>query len=644
MPTPLRPADEAITEDDEFIATALREASVPALIMSIVHLTGDTQLLRGPMRPKTPVVGETQGGLSELDQAAVRAIALEAIKRYRDGGCRLPTPPSAETIREMMNFLVGTQVPEDYLPMILEELALNARDHRAMDLEHPLSEAERKSYRVVIVGAGLSGLVAALRLKEMGVPFTVLEKNDGVGGTWYENRYPGCRVDLPSHFYCYSFEPSHEWSQFFSQRDELNRYFNNFADKHALREHIRFNTELTSALWDEALKSWRLTLRSSDGTTTNMTTRALISAVGQLNRPMIPDIKGRTLFTGLQVHSAQWQPQTNLQGLRVAVIGTGATAVQLVPEVAKAASRLFVFQRSPIWLLPNPKYHWSVGEGKKWLLKHLPFYARWYRLLLFWPGTDGILPHLKIDPTWPHADRSINAHNEGWRKQLVAYIESQVGDDPELLKKVVPPYPVMVKRMNQDNGSWFQTLKQPHVTLVSGRIECIDETGLVCDDEHYDLDAIVYCTGFHANKFLWPMQITGRGGVQLGEFWGDTPRAYLGITVAGFPNLFCMYGPATNLAHAGSIIQHSEWQARYISGCIKSLIDGRKQSMEVKREVYDQFNEKLTTTLSQMVWSHSGTSTWYRNKSGQVINTSPWRLVDYREWTRAPKLDEYAID
>jgi len=640
----LRSSEQTITENDEFIAAALEEASIPALILSMIHITGDTSVLFGPIRPNTPKMGETQGGLSAPEQATIRAWALETLKRYRDGGCKLPPPPTFETIKQMMNFLIGTTVPADYLPMILDELALDESSDRTVRLERKLSNAERENYRVVIVGAGLSGLVAALRLKEMGIPFTIIEKNDGVGGTWYENRYPGCRVDLPSHFYSYSFEPSHEWTQFFAARDELNRYFNRFADKHELRDHIRFSTELTAAGWDEGSKTWRLTLRHPDGSEEIVTARALISAVGQLNRPMIPDIQGRALFQGLQVHSAQWRESTDLRGLRVAVIGTGATAVQLVPEIARDASRLFVFQRSPIWLLPNPKYHFTVGQGEKWLLQHLPLYARWYRLLLFWPGTDGVLPHLKMDPTWPHPERSINAHNEEWRKQLVAYIESQVGDDPELLKKVVPPYPVMVKRMNQDNGSWFRTLKLPHVELVNERIDRIDETGIVCGGHHYDVDAIVYCTGFQANKFLWPIKVTGRGGTRLDEFWGDAPRAYLGITVTGFPNLFCMYGPATNLAHAGSIIQHSEWQSRYIAACIKLLVDGEKHSMEIKREVYDQFNTKLRDTLSQMVWSHPGTTTWYRNKAGEVINTSPWRLVDYREWTRAPKPDEYVIN
>ncbi len=375
MTADIKAAEIAITEDDVFLAKVLEDASIPTLMMAMVHLTGDTSLLDGPIRPKPPLIGEVQGYLSEDEKAAVRGKALEVLKAYRDGGCKLPGPPSIATVQRMMSFVVGTDVPQDYVPMMLEELALDGHDQRAVKFERQLTAEESDDYHVIVIGAGLSGLAMGLRLKEMGVPFTIVEKNDELGGTWYENRYPGCRVDIPSHFYSYSFEPSHEWSQFFAKRDELNRYFNRFADKHGLRERIRFNTELTNARWDEASKNWQVTLRRSDGRTTGVTARALVSAVGQLNRPMIPKIEGQEVFKGLQVHSAQWRPDIDLQGKRVAVIGTGATAVQLVPELAKVASKLFVFQRSPIWLLPNPKYHDSVTEAKKWLLKHVPYYA-----------------------------------------------------------------------------------------------------------------------------------------------------------------------------------------------------------------------------------------------------------------------------
>jgi len=643
MHSEIKSAEAPIVEDDGFLEHVLEDASIPALMMAMVHMSADSALLDGRIRPQTPLIGEVQGSLAEAEKAMVRRQALGVLKAYRDRGCTLPPPPDAKTVKRMMDFVVGTNVPEDYVPMMLEELALDGRDQRRVQLKRALSAAERDAYRALIIGAGMSGLVMAKQLKEMGIPFTIIEKNAELGGTWYENRYPGCRVDIASHFYCFSFEPSHDWTQFFAKRDELNAYFNRFADKHGLREHIRFGAEVTGAAWDDDAKQWTVQLRRVDGSTDSAKCSALVSAVGQLNRPLIPEFEGRASFKGLQVHSAQWRDGIDLSGMKVAVIGTGATAVQLVPEVAKAAAKLTVFQRSPIWLLPNPKYHDAVSEAKRWLLKHVPFYGRWYRFILMWPGTDGILPDLEIDPSWPHPERSINAHNEAWRKALVQYIESQLADRPDLLKKVVPQYPVMVKRMNQDNGSWFHALKQRNVELITEKIERFDETGIVCDGRHHDFDIVVYCTGFKANDFLWPMKISGRGGRTLRETWGDAARAYLGMTVPDFPNLFMMYGPATNLAHAGSIILHSEFQARYIAGCIKALVEHGQRAIEVRREVFEAFDRKLEQRLARMVWSHQGTSSWYRNKAGRVVNTSPWRLVDYREWLREPVLEQFEL-
>lgn len=635
--------NEVITEDDAFIAATLQSASIPTLMMSIVHMTGDASILRGAIKPQTPLIGEIQGYLSEKDKATIRALGLDTLKKFRDGGCRLPPPPSAETIQEMMNFIVGLTVPEEYVPMMLEEMGLDGQDSRSAHLTKQIAESEREKFHVLIIGAGMSGLLAAIRLQEIGVRYTIIEKNEAVGGTWFENRYPGCRVDIASHFYSYSFESNHEWSQFYASRDELFAYFNRFADKHDIRKHIQFNSEVASATYDEADSSWQVKINRKDGSTEVLKVNALISAVGQLNRPSIPEIKGQDKFKGATVHSAQWKSQGSLKGKRIAVIGTGASAFQLVPEVGKEAEALFVFQRSPVWMLPNQNYHALVSDSKKWLLKHIPFYARWYRFLLFWPGTDGVLPFLKMDPEWPHQDRSINEHNEQWRQELVSYMKEQVGDDLDLLEKIIPKYPVMVKRMLQDNGSWLRTLKQSNVSLITDPILEIDETGIVCGDKHYDVDLIIYATGFQANKFLWPMEITGRDGIRLNEFWGDEPRAYLGITVPGFPNLFCMYGPATNLAHGGSIIFNSECQVRYAVGCVQMLLESRQKAMDCRPDVYNRFNKKLADTLEDMVWSYRGTTSWYKNKAGRVINTSPWRLVDYWNWTRKPNRSDYEI-
>jgi 4-hydroxyacetophenone monooxygenase len=411
-----------------------------------------------------------------------------------------------------------------------------------------------------------------------------------------------------------------------------------------VREKIRFETEVVAAAWVEKASHWELRLRTPGGGQETLTANAIVSAVGQLNRPRIPDLPGRERFRGAAFHSAQWDDSLDVTGKRVAVVGTGASAFQLVPEVAKRARKLTVFQRSPGWMLPNPVYHAQVSEGKKWLLRHVPAYARWYRFLLFWPGSDGLLPALVMDPEWPHPERSVNAINEETRKALTAYYEMQLEGRPDLLAKVLPTYPPFGKRILQDNGTWLTALRRENVEVVTAGIKEITEEAVVDEGgvEH-PVDVIVFATGFHANRFLWPMEIRGRDGLSLREHWGEEPRAYLGITVPHFPNLFCLYGPSTNLAHAGSIIFHSECQVRYAMGCVKALIEMGKRALECRQEVHDAFNQRLDARLAQMVWSHPGMSSWYKNSQGHVTTTSPWRLVDYWGWTREPDLVDYHL-
>jgi 4-hydroxyacetophenone monooxygenase len=644
MTVRLKPAEEKITQDDAFIAHALKSANVPTLMMSLVHITGDMSLLEGPIRPRRVVNGDYESSMTGEEKAQVRAHALEILKAYRDRGCTLPPPLSEKQIHALMSFLVGEAVPEEYVPMMVEELALDGVDHRAFRWDQPVSPENKQKFKVLIIGAGMSGLLAAIRLQEAGIPYEIVEKNQAVGGTWFENSYPGCRVDSPNHFYSFSFEPNHGWPEYFSRRDELFAYFNRCADKFGIRPHIRFSTEVVSARYCEDELLWRVTVRTPAGNQETLRANVVITAVGQLNRPRLPDIKGRDSFAGPSWHSANWQHQHDLNGKTVAVIGTGASAFQIVPEVAKAAGRLKVFQRSAPWMFPNAQYHALVSEEKKWLLRHVPYYARWYRFLLFYAGSDALLPACTVDPRWPHQQRSISKLNDRIRENLIANYRRQVGDNPELLDKVIPKYPPFVKRVLVDNGSWLAALKRPNVELITEEIREIVPDAIVDTHGHrHRVDIIVYATGFYANRFLWPMEITGKGGADLREIWGDEPHAYLGITVPQFPNLFMLYGPSTNLAHGGSIIFHSECQVRYVMGCIKALVERGAAAMECKEEPFRRYVDEYTKVCAAMVWAHPGTRNWYKNERGVVVNTSPWRLVDYWKWTRAPELSDYDL-
>ena len=636
-------AGQPFTTSDEEIAEALLDVSIPTLMLSLVHMSGDPELIRGDLKPAGLFLNEVQGYMSEEDKAAVRTIALEIIADYRDRGCPEPEPIGPELLREMMQWLVCEPVPEEYVPMVLEEMELDGNDARARPA---LPTAAREEFPVVVIGCGESGLLAGIRLTEAGIPFTIIEKNAGVGGTWWQNTYPGARVDVGNHFYCYSFEPSDEWTHFFAEQPELQAYFQRVMDKYGIGDHVRFQTEVTSAAWDDARAGWTVTARGPDGTETTVFARAVISAVGQLDRPHLPAIPGRDLFAGAAFHSSQWDHSVDLTGTRVAMIGAGASGFQIAPAIADDVERLTVFQRTAQWMFPNPNYHEPVGAGVRWALKHLPFYARWYRFLLFWPGCDKGLDAARVDPDYPDQQRAVSDINDITRIMFTQWISSQVGDDAELLAKVVPDYPATGKRTLQDNGSWLRTLMRDNVDLVRTPIARIEPDAVVTEDGvRHDADVIVYATGFEANRVLWPMAIIGRDGEPLSSRWGERPSAYLGITVPGYPNFFCMYGPGTNLASGGSLIFHSECQMRYIGQCLELLISGGHRSIEPRADKAREWHERSQAEMRTLVWSQPSIEhSFYKNAYGEVHTLSPWRLVDYWTWTRRPDPDDFVIE
>ncbi|MGZ4673952.1 MAG: flavin-containing monooxygenase, partial [Ilumatobacteraceae bacterium] len=308
-------AGQPFSTPDEQIAEALLDVSIPTLMLSLVHMSGDADLIRGDLKPAGLFLNEVQGFMSEEDKAAVRKIALEVIADYRDRGCPEPDPVSAELLHEMMQWLVCEPVPEEYVPMVLEEMELDGRDARRVP---PAGSAD--GFPVVVIGCGESGLLAGIRLKEAGIPFTMVEKNSGVGGTWYQNTYPGARVDVPNHFYCYSFEPTDQWTHFFAEQPELQAYFERVMDKHDIRRHVRWETEVTEASWDDVTATWTVRTRDRDGTTTELSARAVITAVGQLDRAHTPTIEGQQDFAGPSFHSSAWDHSVDLHGKRVAMI------------------------------------------------------------------------------------------------------------------------------------------------------------------------------------------------------------------------------------------------------------------------------------------------------------------------------------
>jgi 4-hydroxyacetophenone monooxygenase len=634
---------QPITASDDEIRAFLAEAEVPPLLPALAYVTGDLSLLRDDLRPDPTLMALPQGGLSAAQLATAREIASATLVRFRDGGCRAAPPPERADLLRIMEHVVGGSDMEEYLPLLEEELALRGDDRRAPQWRKA-DVAPDVDLRVAIIGAGMSGLLTAHRLAQAGIDFVVLEKNADVGGTWYENRYPGCRVDNPNHNYSYSFAQRHDWPLHFSTQDVLLDYFRTCAREFGLEERIRFGTEVRSATWDDAEGAWKLVVRTADGAEDTVVAHAVVSAVGQLNRPSFPDIPGRERFTGAAFHSAEWDDDVPLDGARIAVIGTGASSVQFTPEIAPRAEHLVLFQRTPPWMGPTADYHDPVSDGQKWLYAHVPTYSEWNRFWMFWRMGDGALPGVRIDPEWDTANGSVSATNDFMRTMLASYLEQQFHDRPDLLPHVVPTYPPGAKRLLRDNGVWATTLKRDNVTLVTETIREITPSGIVtADGVEHEVDVIVYGTGFQASHFLTPMRITGRGGIDLHEQWDGDARAYLGITIPGFPNFFCLYGPNTNIVINGSIIYFSECGARYILGCLELLLRGRHASLEVRKDVHDEFNERIDAENRAMAWGWSDVHSWYKNEHGRVAQNWPFTLLEYWQRTIAPDPDDYVV-
>jgi len=617
------------------LAAALEEANLAVLLSALVHRTGDVALLDrwdrdAFFRLRNPTAME------DLTAAEIRAFAAGVL----GDGAPVRTP-SVEELHRIAEFCAGEPVDPDYVPLIEAECDFAGTDPRQPAWEGPPPVDALADFHVAIVGAGLAGVAMAVRLGRLGIRYTIFDKNPAVGGTWWENDYPGLRVDVPNLFYSYSFAPNTEWSQHYSPRDEIQSYVARCADEHGVTPHVRFGHEVTSAEYDPDGARWTVRVQPGDGEAFTVTANAVVSGVGMLNRPYVPDLPGLSDFAGRSFHSSHWPDDLDVTGRRVAVVGTGASAVQVVPGIAGRVAHLDVFQRSRHWMMPNPVYLAAMTEGERWLIANVPYYAGWLRFLLFWNNSDRIYDSFRIDPDWESPEVSISAPNEKLRRLMTGYLRRALEDDEDLIDRVLPDYPPLGKRILQDGG-WFATLRRDDVDLVVDPIERITPEGVVtADGTLHPADVLVLATGFHARRFLWPIDIVGLDGCRLQAVWGDEPTAYLGITVPGFPNLFCLYGPNTNPV-VGSVIFMLECQVDYVVRCLMLLLEGHA-AMDVRRDVHDEYNARVDAEMEQMVWRHPKVHSYCNNDDGRVVTNAPWRLLDYWRMTRRPDPDDYVL-
>ncbi|MBR0795893.1 NAD(P)/FAD-dependent oxidoreductase [Bradyrhizobium jicamae] len=620
------------------LPSAIAEGDIRVLLMVLVHMTGDEKWLEPPYKPRRDVrlIPDPNAGVPQEIQDEIRTAVLNL---FANGA---PKPaisdPGDELMLRMMRATLGENVAPEYAPLMREEMSFIPRDARWR--KRPSDERLAQQH-VLIVGAGVCAIALGVALGRLGIPYTIVEKQAEIGGTWYVNRYPGCGVDTPNHSYSFSFGARNPWTRYFAQRQELLEYLLRVVHEYDIRKHVRLDTELVASRWDEAKRRWISTLRTKDGEESFEST-TLVSAIGQLNDPSPARFKRDEDFRGLRIHSARWSDDIELDGKHVAVIGTGATAMQLVPSIADRVASITVYQRTAQWARPVQGYSDPITEGAQWLLAHLPFYVQWYRFNMFWRYGDGLLPFLRKDPAWPHPERAVNKGNDRHRQELTDFILSELKDRPDLIEKCVPTYPPYGKRILLDNN-WFRTLTRPNVELVTDAIERFAPEGIVSvDGKLRRHDIVVISTGFKVSEMAARLNITGRDGKNLKQVWSkDNPTAYLGLTVPDFPNLFLMLGPNSGPAHGGSVIFQSECQSRYISACLVEMIEHDIAAIDVHPDAHDQYIRDVDAEHEQLIWTHPGMTTYYRNGSGRVFSAMPWRFVDYWKMTHDPDLSRY---
>ncbi|MDR3417889.1 MAG: NAD(P)/FAD-dependent oxidoreductase [Nevskia sp.] len=481
---------------------------------------------------------------------------------------------------------------------------------------------------VAIIGGGFAGLGMGWHLKQAGIDsFLIFEKSSDIGGVWRENTYPGAACDVPSHLYSFSFEPHYPWSCRYGKQAEILEYQHHVARKYDLERHFRFGREVSGAQFDEQRGLWQV--RFTGGATCEA--RVLVSAVGQLHRPAYPNIPGLQRFTGRAFHSARWDHGCSLRGKTVAVIGTGASAVQFVPEIARQAARLYVFQRSPGWCIP--KFDRRFAPWEQWLLRRFPVLYDLDRRRIFWLIEFLASAMLGRSLAGSLADALL-------KLQARLLLRAQV-PDPRLRRRLTPDYPIGCKRILLSND-WLRTLASDRVELVTEPIAEVTATGpRTTDGRLRQADVIVYGTGFAASQFLAPMELKGSDGRFLHDRWMEGADAYLGVAVSGFPNFFMLYGPNTNLG-AGSIIYMLEAQARYIARCVELLRQRGLRSMEVRAEAQGLFAREMHRR-SHSTSYEAGCHSWYTGPDGRNTNNWVGHMSEYGRRLRQPRLEDYAL-
>lgn len=615
---------------EQRIDAALEHANMSVLRMALYQATRDPDLAAMSVS-EVPLRGGAFGAYI-VDPEHVETIKEKARAFLSD-------PASAQTrrlfdddheLRAAMSLMTGRELSDREFRLGREELAFDDFPREAR-WTHERPEAA-DDFEVAVIGAGASGIAAAIQFERLGIAYTIYERQSDLGGTWHLNHYPDARVDTSSFLYQFKFVKNYPWPEYFASQGEVKRYLEHVAKEFGVYDHIVFDTALERAEFDERDQRWDLELTGPGGP---LRRRAgvVISAAGQFSTPRKPDIAGVEDFAGRFFHTTAWDDSYDPAGDRVAVIGNGSTGVQIMPKLAETAASVHAFQRTPQWISPMEGYRETIGPEVRWLFDHVPFYWNWYCYTMQ-VTTSGMQLAQEYDPAWQAAGGRISRRNDGMRENLTAYIESKLGERPDLMAKVLPDYAPLARRLVVDNG-WYNALLRDNVELVTEGIDHFDRTGVVLrDGRRIELDTVVFAGGFDVGKYLFPAEYVGLGGQTVDQAWAeDGPRAYLGITIPRFPNLFVFYGPNSQ-PRSGAFLSWVEIWSRYAAQAVVSLLEGGHRSMEVKQEVFADYNTRLDAETTSRIWEKEAPAerNYYVGQHGRQIVNWPWRNEHYFEF------------
>ncbi len=624
--------------DPDELRANLRLADAGVLVAVLAQITGDPGVPdrfedRITFEPNPPEqVGVTDPATLETLVDAV----VEALQRRRpEDGVAFDDPALFARIAPLA---LGSAVGSEYIGLLLEQGGFHP--------SQPVLPRDAKlpdGFKVVIVGAGMAGMAAALECAAAGIDYEIIDRNDDVGGTWYTTVYPGIGVDTPSAYYSLSRDINGGWSSYYPQGDEYQKYLQAVADKNNLRARTRFGTEVEALWWDDERSQWQVHTVTGEQREISYA-NVVIPAAGYLNRPRWPELPGRQDFAGVSIHSAEWDPDLDLRGKKVAIIGAGCTAVQIVDACVDDVEHLTVFQRQPHWVAPRRRLTDEVPEHRRWLNTHVPFYANWTRLKSFWGTADNNYPVIVRDPEWAAEHLSISPANDVLLQMCLEYIDRVFGADSELARKVTPDFAPYGKRIIRDPGGYYAALAKPHVDVEADEPARVNERGIVTrDGRQIDLDIIIYATGYHLD-FLSTVDIRGREGLRLSDFWGDSPSAYRGGLVPGFPNMFISSAPNYSPGHGGGHNFGVEVMVHYVMECLALMAQREAATLEVRPEAFEQYVRQIDDTMATTVWCHTPTAhTYYRSGGGRIVTAFPFRMIEVWQSHRTPIEEDLSL-